>query len=248
MNLRGIVVCVDCSDLLRLSLDRWHVGLDRLIVVTSTWDEKTHALCKELGVEAYKTDIFYANGASFNKGAAMSEAVIATGLRDDAEWLMTFDADIVPPVDWRDQLERANLRMGCIYGARRWMVPENGTVLVPNGKPMPQSWVIGFFMVFHDEDPCTPNPDEPLFDLYWPHAGNYDTIFCRRWSRSRQIILPGLKTLHLGEERKNWMGRYERVKLKAVLQQRRGHEDWNRERMPNPPALVVRGKTYASRS
>jgi hypothetical protein len=242
MNLRGIVVCVDCSDLLRKSLQRWHVGLDRLVVVTSTRDVKTHALCDRLNVEMHQTDVFYANGASFNKGAAMSEAVLAKRLREGADWLMTFDADIVPPEDWRDKVERAGLQPGNIYGAYRYMAPEDTEDFRVDGRPrMPQGWVIGFFVAFHASDPMLPPADHPLFDIHWPHAGNYDTIFCRRWRRSNQFLLPDLKLIHLGEERQNWTGRFNGKELKEVLARRRSNEDWDRERMANPPVLYADG-------
>jgi len=243
MNLRGIVVCVDYSDLLRKSLRRWHVGLDRLIVVTSTRDVKTHQLCESLNIETHRTDVFYANGASFNKGAAMSEAIFAKGLRDNADWLMTFDADIVPPEDWRAQLLKNPINCGKIYGAYRHMAPEDTEDFSISGRPrMPQGWVIGFFMLFHSKDPCLPPADHPLFDIHWPHAGNYDTIFCRRWPKQNQIILTAPRMIHLGEERRNWTGRFNTQELAAVLAKRRVHEDWGREKMKNPPALYANGR------
>jgi len=243
MNIRGIVVCVDCSDLLCKSLSRWKNGLERLIVITSTRDTKTQSLCQSLNVDTHVTDVFYANGAFFNKGAAMSEAVFAKGLRAGADWLMTFDADIVPPEDWADQIRKKPISCGKIYGAYRHMAPENTEDYSIDGKPkMPQGWVIGFFMMFHASDHYLPPQDYPLFDTHWPHAGNYDTIFCRRWPKDRQIILTAPRMIHLGEERKNWTGRFNRGKLDALLNRRRAHEDWNREKMKDPPALFANGQ------
>lgn len=237
MNLRGICVCVNYSDLLARSLGHWHTGLDRLVIVTAPADHATRDLCAHHNVETHVTDIFYANGARFNKGAALSEAVHAKEFRRHADWLMTFDADIVPPVTWRIDLEKAQLQRGSLYGARRYWVPENSQLLlVDPAHKMPQSWVIGFFSVFHSSDPRLPTG--PLFDLHWPHGGIYDTTFARRWPMPDHKILP-IPMIHLGEERTNWMGRDDKARadLREVLSKRRGYEDWEKERMKNPPKI-----------
>lgn len=236
MNIRGLTVCVNYADLLARGLELWHTGLDRLIVVTSTTDTETQNLCNRLNVECYTTDIFYANGARFNKAAGLSEAIAATRLREDADWLLTFDADIVPPADWRICVERAVPRSGNLYGTYRYQVPENAVKLVLGAsKRMPQSWVLGFFMLFHNSDP---NVASPVFDLHWGHCGNYDTVFCRRWPKANQIILP-IPMFHLGNERENWMGRGTRDDLREMLAKRHGHEDWEKEKMAQPPIIKV---------
>lgn len=239
MNLRGITVSVNYADLLERSLERWHIGLDRLVVVTSSADEATQQLCCRYNVETHVTDIFYANEARFNKGAALSEAILAKGLRDGADWLLGFDADIVPPEDWRVQVERRKPEPSKLYGAYRYWQPETQPKLIVDyTKRMPQSWVLGFFTLFHANDSCLPGLNEPLFDVCWPHAGCFDTLFARRWEKQNQVILP-IPMVHLGEERQNWCGRGDPGALRAILNQRRGHEDWEKERMTNPPVLNI---------
>lgn len=235
MNIYGLTVCVDYADLLARGIARWRDGMERLVVVTSTADKATQELCFNYRVETHVTDIFYANGAKFNKGAALSEAVIAKGYRNDARWLCTFDADIVPPLGWKAEVERATPSPGKLYGARRYWMPEDAKELkVDYSRRMPQGWVLGFFSLFHTEDLCLPKG--PLFDVHWPHAGNYDTTFCRLWPENLTSILP-INMIHLGEERQNWCGRHKKADLQAVLAERKKMEDWNRERMANPPKV-----------
>lgn len=235
MNIWGITVCVNYADLLYRGLRLWQTGLDRLIVITSPRDQQTINLCRYHNIQTHITDIFYANGAKFNKGAAMSEAVIATGLRRGADWLLTFDSDIVPPEDWREQVEDAAPVPGTLYGAWRFWQPEDASPLVVDpSKRMPQGWVLGFFCLFHNSDPVLPSG--ALFDTHWPHAGNYDTTFTRRWPESRQEVLD-LYTIHLGDERTHWLGRGRKKELRAILRKRKGHEDWERERMERPPQI-----------
>lgn len=236
MNIRAITVCVNYSDLFARSIDRWHIGADRLLVVTSNADKETQKLCRKNNVQYFTTDIFYANDAKFNKGAALSEAIAYMGFRNRADWLLTFDADIVPPPNWREVIEKQKPVSGNLYGSFRYWTNEKNKILSFNvAHRMPQSWVLGFFMLFHASDPAV--PPGAIFDMCWPHAGVYDTVFCRRWPHERQWILP-LTLLHLGNEREHWTGRGKQAELfDEFLSKRNGHEDWQRERMKNPPRL-----------
>lgn len=238
MKIKGLCVCVNYTDLLTVSLDRWDTGLDDLLIVTSPADKATLSLCRSCRVPYYQTNVFYANGARFNKGAALSEAVIATDLRKWGEWLLLFDADIVPPADWRHTVDRCNPQPGRLYGAWRWENPE-GTKLEDinwrNGRMIPQSWVIGYFCLFHLSDPRV--PADPMFECHWTHAGNYDTSFSWLWPRGPaglQEFLP-IRTVHLGLQRENWLGRGRRDELVAMLGARQHFHDVDRERVTPPP-------------
>lgn len=240
MNIRGLTVCVDYSDLLSVGLDRWDTGLDDILVVTSKADEKTKELCRSMHIPFHETDIFYANGAGFNKGAGLSEAIIATNFRHNADWILLFDSDIVPPANWREVVEKHQPQPGKLYGAWRYENPENFTLEQCDprkGPRIPQTWVIGFFALFHSQDPRVP-PD-PLFECQWRHAGNYDTSFSWRWphvgpSKCQEFI--NLHTVHLGRQRQNWLGRGKGQELHDLLRQRRHFHDVEKERIV-PPSM-----------
>lgn len=243
MNIRAIVPCVDYSDLLSQSIKIWQETVDELLIVSSPHDQQTIQLYESVRndhTNLYLTSIWYENGAAWNKGAGLSEAVLKTGFRNGAEWIVSFDADIIPPSRWRWLVETTELDEQAIYGATRHYHPAPEDVspkLVP-GEKMPQSFVIGFFNLFHNHSPYIPLPSAPLWDLCWPHAGNVDTLFMRRFPTDKRHILP-IEMTHIGEERKNWCGRFNRQGLKEVLDQRSGWEDWERERMPNPPKITL---------
>lgn len=236
----GIVVSVGCAHLLAKGIGRWRAGLDRLLVVTSPTDEQTLAVCREHGAEVHTTDVFWANGAKFNKGAAMSEAELCCGLRADHPegWIVNFDADIVPPADWRDTLDRL-LKPRCLHGCFRWELPEDATVFeIPPGQlRMPQSWIIGFFSCFQADDPVL-TPDEPVWPLTYPHAGMYDTALTRKWHPVHRRIIPELRMMHLGRERENWCGY--RPDQKALTASLLRDPNWHRERI-EPPRIRRRG-------
>lgn len=147
-----------------------------------------------------------------------------------------FDADMIIEPRWRDHVKPLSAYTDVLAGAYRYEIPLNGNTCDVGPFRMPQGWVIGFFTLFNNLDPHLPRMDEPLFDMHWPHAGNYDTIFVRRWPKENQTILP-IRMYHQGEERKNWCGREDTRALECVLAQRKKAEDWERERMPNPPDL-----------
>lgn len=240
MKIKGVTVCVDFADLLAVSLDRWDTGLDDILVVTAPADKATRALCRDYRVPCYCTDVFYANGAAFNKGAALSEAVLRTGFRNPSDWALLFDADIVPPVNWRAVVEAANPQPGRLYGAWRWENPEDTklpSVDWRKGRLIPQSWVIGYFALFHLADPRV--PADPMFECHWTHAGNYDTSFSWLWPRGPaglQEFLP-LRTVHLGRQRENWLGRGRASELAGLLGMRQQFDDVDRERVVPPPLL-----------
>lgn len=238
MRLTVITVSVNYSDLLARSISLWHGGADRLIVITSPDDKETQELCRRHNVEMHITDVFFQNGAHFNKGSALSEAVFCKGIRDRQGWILTVDADIVPAPDWRDNLEASDLQPGILYGARRHRQPEKAQTLhFDHRNLMPQKWVIGFFTLFHSTDPHLPSIDEPLFDIHWPHAGNYDTAFTKRWQPDRRRLLKA-RLIHLGDERSHWIGRGKKRELhREFFNGRPSIEAWSHERMAVPPTL-----------
>jgi hypothetical protein len=238
MRIHAVCVCVNYADLLHRSIQRWQVGTERFLVVTSSADKETRDLCRYHNAELHVTDVFYECGAKFNKGAAMSEAVLAHNLRAGADWLLTVDADTVPPHDWRSQIEGSRISPGRLYGAYRYQQPEyTANPVVDYNRRMRQGWVLGFFSLFHSRDPKLPMEGEPLFDIFWPHAGNYDTSFTKRWGPNEQTLLP-IPMIHLGNEREHWTGRGNKDALHAeYFSKRPGLEQWQHERLKELPIL-----------
>ena len=215
MTIDGLAVCVNYSDLLALSLNRWLDALDSLTIVTTPGDADTRELIAAANwrqpaakVRAHLTEIFTAHGADFNKGAAMQEAISQTMLW--REWVLFFDADIVPPRGLRHRLCQAGLEPGNLYGGVRHIAesvadygkdPTDLPTVQGRGQRIP-----GAFQLFHIDDPRIPNRDH-LLDVTWRHAGNYDSAFQACWPRNRQIVLGDIHYIHIGEPGLNWHGR-----------------------------------------
>ena len=140
MYLEGIIVCVNYSDFLAHTLPHNKTHFDNLIVITDTKDEKTKELCEYYHVRCIQTDIFYENGDSFNKGAAINYGLSQLEKKD---WVIHLDADIYLPPLTRNILENIPLEPHKIYGADRLMCPsyEKWMDFINNPQKIQESWV-----------------------------------------------------------------------------------------------------------
>ena len=167
VHIVGITISVSYADHLARTLPVWAAGLDAMLVVTSPEDTETQRLCASQGVSCRTTSVFYLHGAAFNKAGALDEGL---ALLSPQSWVLVFDADILPPADWRERLEAASPKLGYLHHARR-VDSETGRRVIEPELP-------GFFHLFHVEDPAIGRP--PMFGM-WSNASGYDTVFARRW-------------------------------------------------------------------
>ena len=117
--MRAITTCVDYDDYLSVTLPL-NIGLfKKFYVVTSTEDTATQDLCNQHGATVIITDRFYEEGAIFNKGKAINEALNIIKEESDDGWVCHLDADIILPKGFNDAL----LETDTIYGCPRLMCP-----------------------------------------------------------------------------------------------------------------------------
>ena len=209
--IEGLTISVGFSVELSQTLPRWKRFCDRIVVATDASDRDTWRVVESIpGCDLHRTDVLYANGASFNKGAALEEA--RHRLHGDG-WVLVFDADILPPdvIPW-DMLVPGNL-----YGAPR--MGDRGQLIPDGGLP-------GYFWMFHQSDPVL--RESPWFSS-WKHAGCYDSVFERRWPREKRIRLPFTVT-HLGETGTHWWGRGKTQAMLDMLAERKVKRSYEHER------------------
>jgi len=106
MKISALTTCVGpkYAAMLHKSLPIWLETCDEVIVVTDldtkiNWKVAIDFFQGAKGCTTLipsRTDIFTAHGASFNKGAALSHGFAKI---KDPEWVLNFDADILPPPD-----------------------------------------------------------------------------------------------------------------------------------------------------
>lgn len=204
--IKAITICVGYDDYLRLTIPRIVKNVDKLLIVTTETDVRTHELADlSEKIQIYCTDAFYRNGAHFNKGLAMEEGFDILGREG---WILILDADIWFP----EPMTFPTLQAGRLYTpARRILSDVDG--LTPekleqlNWKKLPlrqENGNFGYFQLFNAEDPAI--QQLPWYDTDFNHAGGADSVFEKRWSRFNKMRMP-FEVVHLGDPDANWYGR-----------------------------------------
>lgn len=228
-GLRAILVSVDYADLLGVTLPYNRHHFSDVMVVTAPRDEATLAVAVANRCRTHVTEAFYADGAVFNKWAALEEALDAYGRYG---WLCLMDADVLWP---------KNVVVNVQYETIRWEVPETPTFYQDRGQlcsplrrmldgtaamaqidcglvPSEDQWRrypihrnigewAGYSQIFHASDPVLGLP--PWHETNFISAGTADSFFQRKWKPENKVR-PPWECLHLGPAGCNWMGRVSR--------------------------------------
>lgn len=234
MNLQAVIVCVDYADFFKHTGAENQKIFNKVVVVTDIKDTEVTKLCLQFGYTCVKTDVFYENGATFNKYAGINE-----GLKyiDSDAWVLFLDSDIALPKETRRVLEKLDLDPTCLYGMDRinitgydawtrfkkgngilnnnWMLTtdskELGARLVhiygqqgENGRF--EGWrPLGYFQLCY----------RSAFHLYPQEsksADHCDLVFSRLWPREKRVFIPEIFCIHLETQNGelsgvNWYGR-----------------------------------------
>jgi hypothetical protein len=214
-HIYGVVVCVNFSDYLGLSLEMNHRLLDTIFVVTDTKDEDTASLCKEYSnVECIRTDCFYEEGCTFDKGKGLNEAIRRVPQHRDT-WVLVYDSDIVLPLDFRKHLDQP-LDTAGLYGAPRHFAyyREDYDAFVAAGRSdyrmlkdyySPGDMPIGFFQLFHSSRLYLPEFNPDPYPEHHNDASYSDLVFAKKFDD--RSTLKHIHTIHLGHSGVNHRGR-----------------------------------------
>ncbi len=237
MRLEAVIVCLNYADILRYTLPDNLQHFDEVIVVTGHEDRETQKLCDRLSVEYIKTDCFYDEGDTFNKGKGINLGL--SNLRRD-EWLLHLDADILLPHRYRYMLEKTELNPKNIYGADRVNVygyeayKNLKARLVPHYQdhwfvdpgfchewhgPTPEGVKLGARLI-HKEQGWLPLGYHQLwhesvnirYNYKIGSAAGSDLWFPCQWPRENRILMPEVIVYHLDsaldhKKGTNWKGR-----------------------------------------
>lgn len=255
--MRAILVSVTYTDILRLTLPWNRHHFSSVLIVTSLEDyNNVLPVALANNAEVFGTDIFYQNGAKFNKWAALNEGLEHGGFHDCNDWVVVLDADTCWPRDLEHNDDRDSLTFnrqdtafrllrGQLTAPLRRMYPS-----IPQSIPDEKDWTIyphhryqaefsGYTMVFHSSDPVLQK--RPWFPNNWSHCGGGDNEFAKRWTRTNSIRPTNWDVLHIGVCAANWMGRTSRLadgslppnhethqaNIQKLWQSRRATRDYN---------------------
>ncbi len=201
--MRAIIICVDYSDYLSLSLPYNRHHFEEVVIVTSPSDEQTVKIAKDNKARVFQTEAFYEDGADFNKYKALEQGLDFMGRTG---WLSIMDADVV----WPKSIPEFSRQIGHLYTPLRRMLR------TPNASlPQEEDWkdieyhpcmreFSGYTQIFHASDPVL--GQAPWHETNWKHAGGGDTFFQFKWKEENKVR-PPFECLHLGEDGTNWCGR-----------------------------------------
>jgi len=220
-----IITCsVNYSDFLSITLPRNKKLVDNVIVVTSMDDKNTEDICEENHVTYIKTNVFYLDGAVFNRGAALNQAKDLLLFND---WVLFLDADIVLPENFLRLLDLENLNPYKFYGVGRYYIETIEDLELYNNEQKQLKdfelneclWGYGYFQLFNVKffekqeiefvypGSLTKNDTDLLFRIYWGLYKNWDNEkkdFV--WHPEYQEKL-NFNVIHLGQKIRNWDGR-----------------------------------------
>jgi len=139
-KLRAFIVAVDYSDILAVTLPYNQHHFHEITVITDQAHEpEILAILGDLDLKdpdrsfgVYTTDLFYRDGATFNKWRALEACLSDFGRHG---WITFLDADILWPQDLQGALD--NLQVGKLYTPERLMM---NTVEVPFFIPPEPEW------------------------------------------------------------------------------------------------------------
>lgn len=200
--MNAFVVSVNYTDVLRQTLPLQRKFFDRVFIITSSADApNVSPVAKSNNSEVIVTDLFYADGADFNKWRAL-EYGLDQGGRKGVICLM--DADVVWPAKATVSPQR-----GKLYTPLRYMYPcvdrvpaEHEWDKYPIHRNVSE-WA-GYTQIFHADDPVL--GPAPWHEVNWRTAGGADSFFQRKW-RKEDKLRPAWACLHMGPAGANWAGR-----------------------------------------
>ncbi len=190
-----IIVSVNYNDYLLLSLINNRKIFNNITVVTVDSDKLCQNICKNLGVNCIISERIYENGAKFNKGKAINDAINSL---ENPDLILLLDADIIV----KDKIELSELSDDVLYTSDR-IIYKNYESFISETEYLEEvDKGFGFFQLF-----CYNNP---VINKYCVFPESSDTAegsdieFKDKFLLKRSI---GKKIIHLGETRENWKGR-----------------------------------------
>lgn len=198
-NVIVVVVAVNYTDKLRITLERNKGFFSKYIVITSPNDKSTIDICKRFGVTCCIFHKFYASGAKFNKSGAIHDLQQILHTVFPEHWIMLLDADIILPPNIEELLLRSPLDRNVLYSLPRkdyatYLDYQTGT----NLRPYLLNFM-GFMQLYFDKS-----------KLYAPisySCAGCDWDFRELFGSHVKLLDEDAYIVHLGEDTVNHNGR-----------------------------------------
>lgn len=211
LGINAIVTCVEYDDFLEITLEKNRRHFDRVVVVTTWTDTRTHEVATRHGCECFNTGAFHIREEPFNKGLAMEAGFEVLGR---VGWICVWDADVIMPAG----VSVDGLEKDCLYTPVRRLLEdptqhrqyadEASWADLPS--PTQSHEFSGYFQLFH-----APAVPPPWYSTDSGTAQKCDSDFAAKFPTDKRKR-PPWEVLHLGPEGvpelgtrigQNWAGR-----------------------------------------
>lgn len=221
MKLEYVTVCVNYLDFFKISYEKnLAAGIfDHFIVITDSKDQVTYDFCIKNNITVVRTDIFYKNGAVFNKGAAINEGFKVLKYKD---WVAFMDADTFVPLDFKTRVDFNKLNKEFMYGCERVLLKTPVDLLahesgaLDSNFEIPEGFGYGFFQLFNWQSEVIKNCQPGHWSTHnSPNCQNSDWMFRNQWGDfvgshakwTGKFDRLGFPVYNLGQHGENHFGR-----------------------------------------
>jgi len=214
INIPLLIVSVNYSDFLQLTLPLNRRFIKDILVVTSQEDTLTKEVCVTHGAKYIEAE-GYDEGKSFNKGKMINAGIRHLRYVQNKNWIIHADADVI--LDKRiESFDLSSLDVNSIYCCKRYnlrTIEDFNAIYKVNSEKNHEE-----FMPVDDVGLVTDkSPGEGYFQLFsknfyseqfeWAHQS--DLHFARLFDRI--IEIKNYSVVHLGVPGLNWWGRVSEV-------------------------------------
>lgn len=157
--------------------------LDEITIITDFKSPDVCAIADKYNLKYIKTDLFYRNNSSYDRGAVLSEFLI-----DKNGWMLQLDCDILLPKIFKSQVNLKTLNKDIMYGSRRIMFEnlKEAEVWHDTGHYdekiyCPIGFCYGYFQLFNMESQAVLASNK--YNIYPSsgHIGDHDVWFRSKW-------------------------------------------------------------------
>ena len=201
-NIQVIVVCVNYFDFLNITYQKniRFFKPDNYHIITTSGDEKTIELCKQLNITYHLYDEFYINSSKFNKSGAIKWMQKKLYKEYPEDWILLLDGDIILPDHFDELFIKKCTNKKAMYSFKRKDYEEkehylNSTNLIDYCGIN----FMGFMQLYHDKTKFYPD--------FSKDCSTCDMIFRDYFFDYLILMDDDLYVIHLGKNEVNNKGR-----------------------------------------
>lgn len=152
-NIIPLVVCVNMSDYLNITIDKNRHFFEKYYVLTCNNDVETQTLCQEYNADVIKYNEFFdKDGCKFNKSGGIFMAQKYLHEKYPNHWILLLDVDIVLIEKIFTMLKDIELNEKALYSVKRYDVLNDEELINKYKGRLYTSDFVGFFQLYYNKN------------------------------------------------------------------------------------------------